>query len=117
VTEEALRLRITQTTVGPMTAATSASEAGRGFECWCCGRRGEPDSVVHLGNHPEVTVCLRCAHFLHQQARGLEDMALRSPAARVRDGLRAVRREVIRRGWHQKAGIGRLLRWLGSRAP
>ena len=98
-----------------MTAQQSTGEAGRDTECWCCGRRG--DSVVHLGNHPEVTVCLRCAHFLHQQARGLEDMDRRSPAARVRDGLRAVRREVIRRGWHRKAGIGRLLRWLGTRTP
>ena len=117
MTEEALRLRITQTTVGPMTAATSASEAGRGFECWCCGRRGEPDSVVHLGNHPEVTVCLPCAHFLHQRARGLEDAVRHSPGARVRDGLRALRSLVIRRGWHEKPGIGRFLRWLGTHTP
>jgi hypothetical protein len=100
-----------------MTAQPSTSEDGRGFECWCCGRRGGPNSVVHLGNHPEVIVCLRCAHFLHRQARNLEDADRRSPGVRVRGGLRAVRRLVMRRGWHQKAGVGRLLRWLGTRAP
>jgi hypothetical protein len=85
-------------------------------ECWC-GRRVQPDSVVHLGNHPEVTVCLSCAHFLHQQAGDLEDAARHSPAARIRDGLRGLRRLVIRRGWHEKAGIGRFLRWLGTHTP
>jgi ribosome-binding protein aMBF1 (putative translation factor) len=87
------------------------------FECWCCGRRGRSDSVVHLGNHPEVTVCRSCAHFLHQQARGLEDAVRHSPGARVRDGQRALRSLVIRRGWHEKARIGRFLRWLGSHTP
>jgi hypothetical protein len=86
-------------------------------ECWCCGTRESPGSVVHLGNHPEVAVCLRCAHFLHQQARGREDAARTSRAARARDGLRAGRRLVIRRRWHEKPGIGRLLRWLGTRLP
>jgi hypothetical protein len=100
-----------------MTAETSLSESGGGIECWCCGSRGQPDSVVHLGNHPEVAVCLRCAHFLHNQARGREDAARTSPAARLRDGLRAARWLVIRRGWHQKPGIGQLLRWLGRHTP
>jgi hypothetical protein len=86
-------------------------------ECWCCGTRQQPDAVVHLGNHPEVAVCLGCAHFLHQRARGREDALRRSPAARARDGLRAARSLVIRLRWHEKPGIGRLLRWLGRRTP
>ena len=100
-----------------MTAETSPSESGGSIECWCCGQRQTPTSVVHLGDHPEVTVCLRCAHFLHQQARGREDALRTSPAARVRTRLREVRWLVIRRGWHQKPGIGPLLRWLGRHTP
>ena len=34
--------------------------------CWCCGSSQSELSVVRLGDHPEVAVCLRCAHFLHQ---------------------------------------------------
>jgi hypothetical protein len=85
--------------------------------CWCCGSTQPEVSVVRLGNHPEVAVCLRCAHFLHQQARGREDAARPSPATRARDALRAARRFVIRHGWHQKPVIGRLLRRLGRHTP
>jgi hypothetical protein len=62
-------------------------------------------------------VCLACAHFLHQRARSVEDARRPSAAARARDGLRAVRRLVIARGWHEKRVIGPLLRWLGARLP
>ena len=85
--------------------------------CWCCGEPHPESGVVRLGSHPEVAVCLRCAHFLHQQARGREDADWPSPAARVRDGLRAGRRLVMRRGWHQAPVIGPVLRWLGPRLP
>ena len=100
-----------------MTAEASPIESGEEIACWCCGARRPPGGVVHLGNHPEVSVCLRCAHSLHKQARGLEDAMRRSPAARFRDELRAARSQVLRRGWHQKPGIGRLLRWLGRHTP
>ena len=100
-----------------MTAQPSASESGGTAQCWCCGRHEQPDSVVHLGNHPEVAVCLRCARFLHQQARSREDALRTSPAARVRGRLRALRWVVIRHGWHQKPVIGPLLRWLGRLTP
>jgi hypothetical protein len=85
--------------------------------CWCCGQQRAESDVVRLGEHPEVAVCLGCAHFLHQQARGREDAARRSPASLVRDGLRAGRRLVMRRRWHQAPVLGRALRWIGRRLP
>ena len=100
-----------------MTAEVSPSESGGEIPCWCCGARRLPAGVVPLGNHPEVAVCLGCAHFLHKQARAREDASRTSPAARLRDGLRAVRWLVIRRGWHQTPGIGRLVRRLGRHTP
>ena len=101
-----------------MTAQTARSEdRADSLECWCCGQGQRADDVVHLGNHPEVAVCLGCAHFLHQRARGVEDARRPSPAARVRDGLRAARGVVIRHGWHEKPLIGPVLRRLGTRLP
>jgi hypothetical protein len=100
-----------------VTALPAIEESGGLVSCWCCGQGLPEGSVVHLGNHSEVAVCLRCAHFLHKEARGREDAVRTSPAARGRDGLRAARRYVVRRGWHQKAGIGRHLRWLGRYLP
>jgi hypothetical protein len=85
--------------------------------CWCCGRSRPESGVVRLGGHPEVAVCLSCAHFLHRQARGREDALRPSPAGRVRDGMRAGRRLVIQRGWQHKPLIGPVLRWLGGRLP
>ena len=85
--------------------------------CWCCGSSQPESSVVRLGNHPEVAVCLGCAHYLHQQARGREDALRPSSAASARDVLRTVRRFVIQHGWHQKPVIGSLLRRLGRHAP
>jgi hypothetical protein len=73
--------------------------------------------VVELGNHPEVKLCLRCAHSVHLRARAREDEARPSPMARGRDWLRAGRRTVMRRDWHRKPVIGPLLRWLGRHTP
>lgn len=102
-----------------MTAQTAAASGGAIDEvaCWCCGRPTPETDVVHLGEHPEVVVCLPCAHYLHQRARDSEDSRRPSPAARVRDGLRAGRRLVMRRGWHTRPVIGPALRWLGRRLP
>jgi hypothetical protein len=72
---------------------------------------------VRLGEHPEVAVCTGCAHFLHQQARSLEDAGRPPAAARARDGVRAVRRLAVARRWHEKPVIGPALRWLGTRLP
>jgi ribosome-binding protein aMBF1 (putative translation factor) len=102
-----------------MTAPAEATGQGAAgpVECWCCGQARDEQDVVRLGGRPEVAVCLRCAHFLHQQARAREDAARPSPAARVRDGLRAGRAVVLRRGWQHKPVIGPVLRWLGPRLP
>jgi|SRR5664279_1025713 len=86
-------------------------------ECWCCGQRQQPEMTVHLGNHPEVLVCLRCAHFLHQQAEAREDALHPSPTAWVRDRLRSARTVVMHHRWHQKPMIGPALRWLGRHLP
>jgi hypothetical protein len=101
-----------------MTAQRADGGASDGqVPCWCCGSVQQEVSVIRLGNHPEVAVCLGCAHFLHQQARGREDAVRPSPATRVRDALRTARRFVIQHGWHQKPLIGRLLRRLGRHTP
>jgi len=102
-----------------VTTATPASraDAGEPSECWCCGTTYPAADLIRLGNHPEVGVCLACAHYLHQQARGHEDARRPSPATRVHDQLRAARQLVIRRGWHRAPVIGRPLRWLGRRLP
>ena len=100
-----------------MTAQAAATVGGGKVACWYCGQGRSESGIFRLGGHPEAAVCLRCAHFLHQQARSREDAARPSPAARVRDRLRAGRRLVMRRGWHQKPVIGPLLRRLGPRLP
>jgi hypothetical protein len=96
---------------------TADGGAGGQVVCWCCGQPATESAVVRLGGHPEVAVCWRCAHSLHQQARGREDAARPSPVGRVRDGLREGRRLVMRHGWQHTPGIGRVLRWLGPRLP
>jgi hypothetical protein len=98
-------------------AAAAGSDAAEPFECWCCGSAYQESELVRLGSHPEVGVCLRCAHFLHQQARRREDALRPSPASRMRDQLRSARLVVMQRSWHQKAVIGRPLRWLGRHLP
>ena len=55
-------------------------------QCWCCGTVERPDRMVHLGNHPEVHLCLRCAHFVHQQAGQIEDEVRGGPGAWAREG-------------------------------
>jgi len=98
-------------------AAGTESDPAGPLECWCCGSAYRESELVRLGSHPDVGVCLRCAHFLHQQARGREDALRPSPASRVRDGLRLARRVVMQRRWHQQPVIGKPLRWLWRRLP
>ena len=101
-----------------MTAQTIRSaDESESADCWCCGQRQQRDMTVHLGSHPEVRVCLRCAHFLHLQARAREDALHPSPAARVRDLLRSARAVVMHHRWHQNPVIGPPLRRLGRHLP
>jgi len=100
-----------------MVIPTSVSEFERAHSCWCCGNSLTLGRVVSLGNHPEVEVCLPCAHYLHRQANAREDAMRPSAATRVRDRMRAARNTVIRRQWHQSPIIGRPLRWLGRHTP
>jgi hypothetical protein len=103
-------------TTTPNIAALDERDDGD-VPCWCCDVRDAPDRMVHLGNHPEVNICLRCAHFVHQQAWEIEDEGKVGPAAFVRDRFRNLRAEVLRRGWHQNRIIGDTLRWLGRYLP
>jgi hypothetical protein len=86
-------------------------------QCWCCGTIEDPARLVHLGNHPEVTVCVRCAHSLSRWAWEVEDQARTGPAVRARDSLRRLRRTVVRHGWHHNKIVGRGLRRLGRFTP
>jgi hypothetical protein len=107
---------VTQTDV-TAGAAAAADTSGGDTDCWCCGQRYPNEQPVRLGSHPEVAVCLRCAHFLHQQAMQREDALRPSTASRLRDGLRWGRRVVMDHHWHQRPVIGRPLRWLGRYLP
>ena len=105
---------------GPMSAEpvpTVEVHDDGSVECWCCGTVDVPKRMVHLGNHPEVHLCLRCAHFAHQQAWAIEDQGRRGPAASAREVLRNLRAQIVRRGWHQNRIIGGTLRWLGRYLP
>lgn len=54
--------------------------------CWSCGRRQLESAVVRLADHPEVAVCLPCAHLLHERAVAYEQVGVRPlhrPAAGV----------------------------------
>lgn len=84
-------------------------------ECWCCGHIDDPDRMVHLGNHPEVMICSRCAHSVSKWAWEIEDRAKSGPQVRVRALLRQARTTVINHGWQHSPLIGRPLRWVGQR--
>ncbi len=101
----------------PAPAAVADSVDEGMLRCWCCGQQRPADQVVHLGSHPEVAVCLGCAHFLHQRARARADDLHPSLAGRGRDVLRTGRELVVRRGWQHAPGVGRVLRWAGRRLP
>ena len=85
--------------------------------CWCCGTVDAASRMVHLGDHPEVHLCLGCAHFVHRQAWEVEDEGRRGPVVLVRHRLRSMRGEVMRRGWHRSKVIGGALRWLDKYVP
>ena len=73
--------------------------------------------MVRLSNHPEVSVCQRCATSLHRQAKVLEDRDRAGLGPRVRDALRGARRQIIERDWHRAPLLGPLARWTGRYLP
>jgi hypothetical protein len=91
--------------------------AGGGIECWCCGSRHPDEDKVHLGNHFEVSVCVRCARSLHKWAGEVEDRDRRTPTARARDAFRSVRKIVVQHRRHRAPLVGRSLRWLARYLP
>lgn len=73
--------------------------------------------MIHLGNHPEVNLCVRCGHWAGKQARQLDDRTKSGPLVLARDRFRAARRYVVQRGWHRSPVIGPALRRLGKWLP
>jgi hypothetical protein len=86
-------------------------------ECWCCGNGYPPSALLHLGTHPEVTVCIGCGDYLAQRARERRDELRPSLAGRGRDVLRSARRVVMDHGWHELPVVGPVLRRLGRYLP
>ena len=101
--------------VGSRTAIEEEPPPGAS-QCWCCGTIDDPARLVRLGNHPEVTVCTRCAHSLSKWA-WVEDRSSTGAAVRARAGFRRLRKTVVSRGWHRNRIIGRGLRWIGRFTP
>lgn len=96
--------------------AVEDQEVGRS-KCWCCGAVDEPARMVHLGDHPEVQVCVRCAHWAAKRAAEIEDRGKSGPLVASRNWLREGRRHVMNHGWQHSRLLGRPLRWLGKRLP
>jgi hypothetical protein len=76
---------------------------GGNVRCWYCAGVDTPDRMVHLGNHPEVHVCLRGAQLVQQWAREIEDEGKRGPVAFARDRMRDLHAEVVRRERYPQA--------------
>jgi hypothetical protein len=83
-------------------------------ECWCCGKRLPPDTLVHLGHHPEVGICVNCAHFLERRARDRQATVLRQ---QLRTAAESIRRRVMARGWPSRPVAGPALRWINRHSP
>jgi ribosome-binding protein aMBF1 (putative translation factor) len=96
-----------------MTTGTSAVE-GHEVRCWCCGKAYDEARVVHLGEHPEVAVCIDCARDLNRRARKREAAAV---ARWLHQRGDAARGAVMERGWHERPVVGRALRWINRHSP
>ena len=82
--------------------------------CWCCGRITSQGALVHLGNHPEVGVCINCVRFLGRRARDYQASQMRT---RLRGAAESIRGQVMSRGWHERRVIGPVLLWINRHAP
>jgi hypothetical protein len=83
-------------------------------ECWCCGQPRSEGTLVHLGNHPEVGICVSCVHFLRRRARDLQATVVRQT---LRGAAESIRGQVMERGLHQRPVIGPALQWLNRHLP
>src|SRR5215470_16035048 len=92
---------------------TARDQTGEGT-CWCCGQIRSENALVHLGNHPEVAICINCVHFLQRRARDLQATAVRQ---RMRRAAESIRGQVIARGWHERPVIGPALMWVNRHLP
>ena len=98
-------------------AVRTAVEHETGSTCWCCGAGGDAARMVRLGNHPEVALCVGCAHWASKQAWEIEDGDRAGVRVAARNRFRQLRRSVVQRGLHNHPVLGRPLRWLGRRLP
>lgn len=100
-----------------MNAVATEDELASRSECWCCGAIEDSAKVVHLGNHPEVALCMRCARWASKQANEIEDSSRTGLAVMLRNRARVARGVVIHKGWHRIPIIGAALRQLGPHTP
>jgi hypothetical protein len=70
-------------------------------------------SLVRLGSHPEVGICIGCVHFLRRRARDHQATVRR----RLRGAAESIRGQVMARAWHQRPVIGPALQWLNRYLP
>jgi hypothetical protein len=94
-------------------AETAVGQTDEG-RCWCCGRTRSEDALVHLGNHPEVGICISCVHFLRRRARDHQATVMRQA---LRGAAETVRGQVVARGWHERPVIRPALLWLDRHLP
>jgi hypothetical protein len=85
--------------------------------CWCCGGERDADQLLDLGEHPETTVCLDCATFLHRRAQRVRDEHSAGVGVVVRRASSGIRDAVISRGIHNWPVLGGLLRRIDRRLP
>jgi hypothetical protein len=78
-------------------AAVDAPDDGN-VQCWCCSTVGPCDRMVHLGDHPKVHLCLRCAPFMNQQAWRIEDDVRHGLRLGLATGSAMVRRAAVAMG-------------------
>ena len=98
-----------------MSAETQTAREQTGeSSCWCCGRPGSKHTLVRLGNHPEVGICIPCVHFLRRRAMDLQATVMRQT---LRGAAESVRGQVMARGWHRRPLIGPALQWLNRQLP
>lgn len=85
--------------------------------CWCCGGEYAEVSLIRLGAHPEVAVCLDCARYMKRRAAARHDEHHPSLQGMVRGRIEKVRGWVIAHGWHEQGVLGAFLRRLDRFLP